>query len=303
MKASVPSGRTIVIEKIIEFSIRNRFIVLILAGGADGRRASIAVLNTPVDAIPDLTENQVIVFTDWMGRSPREIEDQITYPLSRQPAGAGRRQGRPLVERVQLLDDHHHLRRQHRLLLRPAAGAGAAGRGQRRHVPAAGRGARTWPPTPRPWARSSGTPSRASPAQPIDPAGCGRSTSSTSCPQLNSAPGVAEVAIVGGLPLEYQIDVRPEKLRAYDVTLGELYSAVARSNMPAGGGVIQKNNAEYLVRGVGWLKDKRDIENIVVKEVERHAGLRHEPGHGAARPGVPPQRASRRTATRSSAAW
>ncbi len=56
-----------------------------------------ATLNTPVDAIPDLSENQVIVFTDWMGRSPREIEDQITYPLSLQAAGAGRRQGGALV--------------------------------------------------------------------------------------------------------------------------------------------------------------------------------------------------------------
>src|SRR5258708_22856095 len=69
------------IEKIIEYSIRNRFIVLTLAlalsvGGV------YAVLDTPVDAVPDLSENQVIVFTDWMGRSPREIEDQVTYPLS-----------------------------------------------------------------------------------------------------------------------------------------------------------------------------------------------------------------------------
>src|SRR5437879_8713603 len=69
------------IEQVIEYSIRNRFIVLILAAGLTAW-AVYAVLNTPVDAIPDLSENQVIVFTDWMGRSPREIEDQITYPLS-----------------------------------------------------------------------------------------------------------------------------------------------------------------------------------------------------------------------------
>src|SRR5207249_11802413 len=69
------------IEKIIEHSVRNRFIVLIVAGGL-AVWGIYAVLNTPVDAVPDLSENQVIVFTDWMGRSPREIEDQITYPLS-----------------------------------------------------------------------------------------------------------------------------------------------------------------------------------------------------------------------------
>ncbi len=74
------------IEKIIEFSIRNRFLVLILAAALTVCGVY-AVLNTPVDAIPDLSENQVIVFTDWMGRSPAEIEDQITYPLSRKLQG------------------------------------------------------------------------------------------------------------------------------------------------------------------------------------------------------------------------
>src|SRR5205085_4599490 len=86
-------------------------------------------------------------------------------------------------------------------------------------------------------------------------------------PQLNAAAGVAEVAPVGGMPQEYQVDVRPEDLRAYGVTIGELFDAVSRGNMPAAGGVIQKNNAEYDVRGVGWIKDKADIENAVVKEV------------------------------------
>src|SRR4051794_1273422 len=69
------------IENVIESCIRNRFLVLIVAA-ALAAFGIYAVLNTPVDAIPDLSENQVIVFTDWMGRSPREIEDQVTYPLS-----------------------------------------------------------------------------------------------------------------------------------------------------------------------------------------------------------------------------
>src|SRR6187401_2744753 len=74
------------IERIIELSIRNRFVVLILAAALT-IAGVYAVLNTPVDAIPDLSENQVIVFTDWMGRSPREIEDQVSYPLSRKLQG------------------------------------------------------------------------------------------------------------------------------------------------------------------------------------------------------------------------
>src|SRR5258708_29162577 len=69
------------IERLIEASIRNRFVVFTVAAGLT-IGGIYAVFNTPVDAIPDLSENQVIVFTDWMGRSPREIEDQITYPLS-----------------------------------------------------------------------------------------------------------------------------------------------------------------------------------------------------------------------------
>src|ERR1700686_4962206 len=69
------------IEKIMEGTIRNRYLVLFLAATLSVLGIS-SVLNTPVDAIPDLSENQVIVFTDWMGRSPKEIEDQITYPVS-----------------------------------------------------------------------------------------------------------------------------------------------------------------------------------------------------------------------------
>ena len=74
------------IERIIELSIRNRFLVLIVTA-AMTVAAIYATINTPVDAIPDLSENQVIVFVDWMGRSPREIEDQVTYPLSRKLQG------------------------------------------------------------------------------------------------------------------------------------------------------------------------------------------------------------------------
>src|SRR5437879_9185550 len=74
------------IDKVVEYSIRNRFLVLILAAALTAW-AIYATANTPVDAIPDLSENQVIVFTDWMGRSPKEIEDQITYPLSRKLQG------------------------------------------------------------------------------------------------------------------------------------------------------------------------------------------------------------------------
>src|SRR5438128_7089244 len=86
------------------------------------------------------------------------------------------------------------------------------------------------------------------------------------CHEINSVPGIAEVGTVGGMPQEYQIDVDPNALRAYGVTLGELYDAVARSNSAVGGRVVQKNNAEYLVRSVGWIEDPKDVENTVITE-------------------------------------
>src|SRR5438128_5934207 len=88
------------------------------------------------------------------------------------------------------------------------------------------------------------------------------------CHEINSVPGIAEVGTAGGLPKEYQIDVDPNALRAYGVTLGELYDAVARSNSAVGGRVIQKNNSDYLVRSVGWIKSARDIEKTVIKTVK-----------------------------------
>ena len=126
------------IEKIIEFSIRNRFVVILAALGVVIWGVH-AVINTPVDAIPDLSENQVIVFTDWMGRSPKEIEDQITYPLSVNLQGlAGVKAVRSCSEfNFSMINiifedniDFYFAR---------AAGVGAADLGQ--HVPAAGRGA------------------------------------------------------------------------------------------------------------------------------------------------------------------
>ena len=86
--------------------------------------------------------------------------------------------------------------------------------------------------------------------------------------QLYSVPGVAEVASVGGFPIEYQIDVDPNKLRAYNVTLGELYTAVAKSNSSVGGRVIQKGNSEYLVPSAGWIQSLGDVEKIVIKSVD-----------------------------------
>src|SRR5215212_2710873 len=251
------------IERIIELSIRNRFLVIVLAA-ALAIAGVYATLNTPVDAIPDLSENQVIVFTDWMGRSPKEIEDQITYPLSRKLQGlAGVRTVRSSSEfnfsmiTIIFNDDieFYFARQRVSERLDQAATFLPAGAVPYLAPDATALGQIYWYTV------------ETSPAHPIDPGRLWALNKFYIAPQINGAGGVADVAVVGGTPLEYQIDVRPEDLRAYGITLGDVFSAVAQSNMPAGGGVVQKNNAEYIVRGVGWIKNKYDIEDTVVKEV------------------------------------
>jgi Cu/Ag efflux pump CusA len=253
------------IERIIEASIRNRFLVLIL-GAALTAAGVYAMYHTPVDAIPDLSENQVIVFTDWMGRSPREIEDQVTYALSLKLKGlAGIRAVRSSSEfnfsMITLIfeDDIDFYFARQRVTEKLTQAATFLPPGVVPYMaPDATALGQVF------WYAVEDTPSN-----PVDSAQLWGLNKFYIAPQINAAAGVADVAVVGGTPLEYQVDVRPEDLRAFGITLGELYSAVSQSNMPAGGGVVQKGRAEYIVRGVGWIKDKRDIENTVIKEVNR----------------------------------
>src|SRR5438132_9101688 len=247
------------IEKLIEASIRNRFLVLFLAA-ALGVFGVYATLNTPVDAIPDLSENQVIVFTDWMGRSPREIEDQITYPLSLKLQGlAGVKAVRSSSEfnfsmiTIIFEDSIDFYFARQRVLERLTLASTFLPEGIVPYLApdATALGQIFW------YTLDGGN---------LDPGRRWALQKYYVGPELNSVPGVAEVGTVGGMPQEYQIDVDPNALRAYGLTLGELYDAVARSNSAVGGRVIQKNNAEYLVRSVGWIEDPRDIENTVITE-------------------------------------
>src|ERR1044071_4648604 len=239
------------IERIIEFSIRNRFLVLFLAA-ALAVLGVYATLNTPIDAIPDLSENQVIVFTDWLGRSPREIEDQVTYPLSR------KLQGLAGVKAVRSSSEFNFS--MITIIFEDSIDFYFA----RQRVTEKLVQANTFLPTGvvpylAPDATALGQiywyTVETSPSTPIDSGRLWALNKFYIAPQLNAAPGVSDVAVVGGTPMEYQIDVRPEDLRSYNLAIGELYSAVARSNMPAGGGGIQKNHAEYIARGIGSIRD------------------------------------------------
>ena len=247
------------IEKIIEYSVRNRFLVLIVAAALTGW-AIYAVVNTPVDAIPDLSENQVIVFTDWMGRSPQEIEDQVTYPLSLKLQGlAGVKAVRSSSEfnfsMITLIfeDSIDFYFARQRVLERLTLASTFLPEGIVPYLApdATALGQIFW------YTLDGGN---------LDPGRRWALQKYYVGPEINSVPGVAEVGAVGGMPQEYQIDVDPNALRAYGMTLGELYEAVARSNSAVGGRVIQKNNAEYLVRSVGWIEDSKDIENTVITE-------------------------------------
>src|SRR5947199_7432345 len=247
------------IERIIEYSIRNRVLVLVLAAGL-ALWGVYAVLHTPMDAIPDLSENQVIVFTDWMGRSPKEIEDQITYPLSLKLQGlAGVKAVRSSSEfnfsMITLIfeDDVDFYFARQRVLERLTLASTFLPEGVVPYLApdATALGQIFW------YTLEGGD---------LEPGRRWALQKYLVGPEINSVPGVAEVGAVGGMQLEYQIDVDPNALRAYNVTLGELYEAVARSNSAVGGRVVQKNNAEYLIRGVGWIRNTRDIEDAVIAE-------------------------------------
>ncbi len=247
------------IEKLIEYSIRNRWLVLILAG-ALASWAIYAVLQTPVDAVPDLSENQVIVFTDWMGRSPQEIEDQITYPLSLKLQGlAGVKAVRSSSEfnfsMITLIfeDNIDFYFARERVLERLTTANTFLPEGVTPYLApdATALGQIFW------YTLDGGA---------LDPGRRWALQQFTVGPEINSVPGVAEVGSVGGMPFEYQIDVNPDALRSYGITLGELYEAVGRSNSAVGGRTIEKNRAEYLVRSVGWITNVKDIEDTVITE-------------------------------------
>jgi Cu(I)/Ag(I) efflux system membrane protein CusA/SilA len=247
------------IGKIIEFCVRNRLIVILfVAAIAVGGVA--ALQKTPVDAIPDLSENQVIVWADWAGRSPKEVEDQITYPLSVNLQGlAGVKSIRATSEfgfsmiNIIFEDSIDFYFARQRVIERLSIASGFLPMGVIPYLApdATALGQIFW----------------------YTVEGEGRSLDELRAIQdwyvryqLNSVPGVVEVGSVGGFVREYQIDVDPVKLRALDIGLGDVFRAVTASNSSVGGKVIHKGGSEYLVRGTGWLKSIEDIRDIVITE-------------------------------------
>src|SRR5919112_3841177 len=221
------------INRLIALSLRHRFLVVVLYLGLAGW-GYWALRATPIDAIPDLSDNQVIVFTDWPGRSPQEVEDQVTYPLVTSLQGlAGVRVVRASsafsfsMVNVIFEDDVELYWARTRVLERlnlvaaqlpegvtPTLGPDATGVGQvfwytLESDRVSARDLRTL----QDWFVRY---------------------------QLNSVPGVAEVATAGGYVQQYQVDVDPDRLRTYNLPLSAVVEAVERSNTNVGGNVVEQ---------------------------------------------------------------
>jgi Cu(I)/Ag(I) efflux system membrane protein CusA/SilA len=242
------------INSMIEFSMKNRWLVLAIYAGL-AVWGYWALLNTPIDAIPDLSENQVIVFTDWAGRSPQEVEDQITYPLT------VNLQGLPHVRSVRsasafgfsmvnvIFEDSVDIYFARTRVLERLSLAGSflpAGVTPMMGPDATGVGQVFWYTVEGPY--DSGTL---------------HSLQDWFIKyQLNSVPGVAEVASVGGFVKQYQIDLDPVKMRAYNIPLKAVVSAVQSSNNNVGAKVMEVGSTEDMVRGIGLLRGLKDIEDV-----------------------------------------
>ena len=245
------------VEKLIHFALHNKLIVMVLALGLFGWGVY-SVRTNPIDAIPDLSENQVIVFTEWMGRSPQLIEDQITYPL------VSNLQGIPNIKNVRgtsmfgmsfvyvIFEDNvdiywartrvlERLNYAQRLLpqgITPTLGPDGTGVGHIfwYHLEAPNmdlgeqRALQDW------YVKFA----------------------------LQTVKGVSEVASFGGFGKQYQINIDPYKLNYFNVPLMDVLNSIRKNNNDVGGRKFEMSDMAYIVRGLGYIKNVKDIEDIPV---------------------------------------
>ena len=245
------------IQNLIKLSLRNRYFVLLIAIGLF-IWGIFAVRDNPIDAIPDLSENQVIVFTEWMGRSPQIIEDQVTFPL------VSNLQGIPKIKNIRassmfgmsfvyvIFEDNvdiywartrvmERLNYAQRLLpqdVTPTLGPDGTGVG---HV--------FWYHFDAP--KMDLGDQRALQDWYVKFA-------------LQTVPGVAEVASFGGFEKQYQLIVDPVKLQYYNVSLMDVMNKVKANNNDVGGRKFEMSDMAYIIRGLGYIKNVADIEEIAL---------------------------------------
>jgi Cu(I)/Ag(I) efflux system membrane protein CusA/SilA len=250
------------IQNIIELSIRNRAVVVI--SFVFIALMSVFSLKTArIDAIPDIGENQQIVFTEWAGRSPKDIEEQVTYPLSVMM------QGIPGVKNIRATsafgfsiiyvifkDDVDFYWSRSRVLekLSTATSELPPGVNPKMGPDATGLGQVFWYTLEND--KSSKAPKSLAELRSIQDFYVKY--------LLQGVEGVSEVASIGGFVKEYQIDVDPNKLFAYDIHFSNLIIAIQNSNIDVGAEVVEDGDREFVVRGKGFFKKISDIENVVV---------------------------------------
>src|SRR5712672_3068889 len=257
--AEIPKRETF-IERIIEASARNKFLIFIftifaVAAGIYG------LLHTPLDAIPDLSDVQVIVYTEWEGRSPDLVEDQITYPISTVFIAAPKVKfvrgesmfGKSFIyvifedgtdiywARSRVIEYLNSVRGSLPEGVNPVIGPDATGVG---------------------WVYEYAL---------VDESGKHNLAELRSFQDwhlryaLESVKGVAEVAPVGGFVKQYQVDLDPNKLLAYGIPINEVVNKIRMSNADVGGKIFEVGSTEYYVRGRGYIKKIADIESIPLK--------------------------------------
>ena len=266
------------VDRIIRFCLEQKLVVALLVlfvivwgmtvAPFDWNLPWLARRPVAVDAIPDIGENQQIVFTEWMGRSPKDVDDQVTYPLTVSLLGI------PGVKTVRsysmfgfsmlyiIFDENVPFEdSQNRIIARlnglpsgvlpgdvkPALGPYATALGQIF------------------WYTLEGRDPDGKPAGGWDLHELRTIQDWTVRYHLQAAEGITEVASIGGFVQEYQVDVDPDALRAHDVTLEEVFKAVRASNLDVGARQIELNRVEYLIRARGFLQNVQDLEKAVVK--------------------------------------
>ncbi len=245
------------INKLVEWSLNNRFLVL--GFFLTAFIASLLSLSKlPVDAIPNIGDNQVIVYVDWPGRSPKDVEDQVTYPLTTSLLGI------PGVKAVRgnsmfgfstvniIFNDNIELYWARTRILEKLNLA-------QKDLP------------------SDAVPVLGPDASPLDQIfwytieGEGQSLAELRTIQdyyvkyqLNAVPGVSEVASVGGYVKQYQIQIDPNKLYSHNIPLSKVIMEVKKANQDVGAQVLEENSQEFIIRSKGFLKNIKDIEDIVI---------------------------------------
>ncbi|MFO7763084.1 MAG: CusA/CzcA family heavy metal efflux RND transporter, partial [Wenzhouxiangellaceae bacterium] len=257
------------IESLIRWSVANRFLVLMLAVLVAGWGV-ISMLRTPLDAIPDLSDVQVIVKTSYPGQAPQVVEDQVTYPLTTALLAVP---GATTVRGYSFFNDSYVY-----VIFEDG--------------------------TDLYWARSRvleylsqaapTLPDGAQPALGPDATGVGwvyqyalvdrsgkhdlaelRSLQDWFLKfELQTVEGVSEVASIGGMVRQYQVVVDPDKLRAYDIPLSKVRRAIERGNMETGGRVIEMAEAEYMIRATGYVDSLADLEQIPLRTTEEGVPVR-----------------------------